>query len=103
MACWTPFKVRYNESMSLVILEEGAVPIPEDLAQEFGLHKGSSFQWERTEDGALKLRPAMTREEAIEWLRGSLKDTLKPGENGMESFLKWRQEERELDPTYQQW
>ncbi len=88
--------------MSLVILEEGTVPLPEDLAQEFGLHKGSSVRWERTEDGALKLRPAMTREEAIRKLRGALKDTLKPGESGVESFLRWRQEERELDPTYRQ-
>ena len=89
--------------MSLVILEEGSVPLPEDLAQEFGLHKGSSVRWERTEDGALKLRPATSREEAIDRLMGSLKDTVKPGESGMESFLGWRQEERELDPTYHQW
>ena len=89
--------------MSIIVLEEGSVPIPEDLAQEFGIHKGSQVEWERTEDGALKLRPASTREEVVRRMRGALKDTLKPGESGVESFLKWRQEERELHPSYQQW
>ena len=79
------------------------MPLPEDLAQEFGIHKGSEIEWERTDDGALKLRAANKRLEAIDRLMGSLKHTVKPGESGVEEFLKWRQEERELDPTYHQW
>ncbi len=88
--------------MSLVVQEEGSVPIPEDLAHEFGIHKGSQIDWVRTEKGTLELCPARTaRQQAIDRLLGSLKDTVKPGESGMEQFLKWRQEERELDYSYQ--
>ena len=86
-----------------VVIREGSVPIPSDLVAELGLQDGTAVDVQRTDDGGLKIKPALTREEAIRRLRGSLKDTLKPGENGMESFLKWRQEERELDPSYHQW
>jgi len=89
--------------MSLVILEEGAVPIPKDLSQEFGLHKGSSFRWERTEDGALKLLTSVASGGAGSRLLGILKPYVKPEGDGVEAFLKWRQEDRELDPTYHQW
>ncbi|AIE84416.1 AbrB/MazE/SpoVT family DNA-binding domain-containing protein [Fimbriimonas ginsengisoli] len=83
--------------MSLVILEEGSVPLPEDLAEEFGLHKGSPIQWERTEDGALKLRPAVSREEAVERLSGLLKPYLKQQGGGVDAFLRWREEDARLD------
>lgn len=89
--------------MPLTVVEEGSVPIPEDLAHAFGIHKGSQIEWERTEDGALKLRATNDRLEAIRAIRGAGRKYLQPGESGVESFLKWRQEERELDPTYHQW
>ena len=89
--------------MSLTVREEGSVPLPEELAHEFGIHKGSEIEWERTDDGALKLRVPNDRLEAVRRLRGMGRDLLKPGESGVEEFLKWRQEERELDPTYHQW
>ncbi|AIE85296.1 AbrB/MazE/SpoVT family DNA-binding domain-containing protein [Fimbriimonas ginsengisoli] len=86
--------------MSLVVREEGSVPIPEELAEEFGIHKGSQIEWERTADGSLTLRATMSREETIRAIRGAGRKFLKPGESGVESFLRWRQEERELDDTY---
>lgn len=89
--------------MSLTVREEGSVPLPEDLAQEFGIHKGSEIEWERTDDGALKLRTAKSRLAAFDLFSETLRATLKPGEDGMEWFLKWRQEERELDYSYQHW
>ena len=92
-----PFKVRYNASMSLVILEEGAVPIPADLAQEFGLHKGSSFRWERTDDGALKLLSSVASGGAGSRLLGILKPYVKEQGGGVEAFLKWRDEDARLD------
>ena len=64
--------------MSLVVREDLPVAIPEALAAELGLHGGSSVEWERTDDGALKLRPARSRAEAIDRLMGSLKHTLAP-------------------------
>ena len=94
---------QYNGAMSLVVREDLSVAIPEALAAELGLHGGSSVEWERTEDGALKLRPARSRTEAIDRLSGMGKSWVKPGESGVERFLKERQEERELDPTYHQW
>jgi bifunctional DNA-binding transcriptional regulator/antitoxin component of YhaV-PrlF toxin-antitoxin module len=88
--------------MSLVV-REGSVPIPEEIAAEFGLREGTPVAGERTEDGRLTLRPALTRQEAAKRLRGMGRAWLKPGESGVEEFLKWRQEERELDETYHQW
>ncbi|CAN5600414.1 hypothetical protein BH11ARM2_BH11ARM2_28960 [soil metagenome] len=89
--------------MSIIVREEGLVPLPEDWAQEFGIHMGSEIEWERTEGGALTLRARNRRLEAIDRLRGMGKAWLKHGESGVESFLRWRQEERELDPSYHQW
>ncbi len=86
--------------MSLVVREEGSVPIPEDLAEEFGVHKGSSVEGEQTEDDRLALHTHSSRAEAARKLLGLGEAWLKPGESGVESFLKWRQEERELDETY---
>lgn len=86
--------------MSLIVREDGSVPLPEDLAQEYGIHKGSRIEWERTSDGALKLRSAEMREAAVRRLRGLGRTWLKPGEEGVEGFLKWRQTERERDDTY---
>ena len=89
--------------MSLVVREEGSVPLPEDLAQEFGIHKGSHVEWERTEDGALKLRSANSRLAAFDRFSKALKATVRPGDGDPDWFLRWRQEEREMDPTYHQW
>jgi bifunctional DNA-binding transcriptional regulator/antitoxin component of YhaV-PrlF toxin-antitoxin module len=86
--------------MSITVREEGFVPIPEDLAQEFGIHAGSHIEWERTDDGRLALRPAMSRSEAVRTLRGMGKQWLKPGESGVSSFLQWRDDERLADSTY---
>ena len=89
--------------MSLLVRDDLSISIPEDLAQQAGIHAGTPVEWERTEDGALKLRATNDRLEAVRRLRGMGKALLKPGESGVEESLKWRQEERELDPTYQQW
>ena len=78
--------------MSLVVLEEGSVPIPEDLAQEFGIHKGSPVQWERTPDGRLTLRTLSSRREAARRLRGMLSHTLKPGESAVADLIREREE-----------
>ena len=78
--------------MSLVVLEEGSVPIPEDLAQEFGIHKGSPVQWERTPDGRLTLRTAAARHAAIDRLSGMLAYTLKPGESAVADLIREREE-----------
>lgn len=86
--------------MVTVVREEGSVPIPEELAREFGIHAGSEVEWERAEDGSLRLRLGASREEAIRSVRGAGRKYLEPGESGVEGFLRWRQEERELDPTY---
>lgn len=89
--------------MSLTVRDDLSVPIPEALAEEMGLHAGSQVEWERTDDGALKLRTVSERLAAFDRLGEILKGTFEPGESGMGWFLKWRQEERELDPTYRQW
>lgn len=90
--------------MSLVVREDNSVVLPEDLSRELGVHKGSEIEWERTDAGILlKPRHATSRQEAVDRLSGMGKAWLEPGENGVETFLKWRQEERELDPTYHQW
>ena len=89
--------------MSLTVRDDLSVPIPEAMAEKLGLHGGSPVEWELTEDGALKLRATNERLVAIRRLRGMGKEWLKPGESGVEGFLDWRQQERELDPTYQQW
>ena len=86
--------------MVTVVREEGSVPIPEELAREFGIHAGSEVEWERTEDGALKLRTHRSRAQAARSLLGAGRKYLEPGESGVEGFLRWRQEERELDETY---
>lgn len=89
--------------MSLTVRDDLSVPIPEAMAEKLGLHRGSPVEWEFTDDGALKLRATNDRLEAIRAIRGAGRKYLKPGDSGVESFLKWRQEERELDPTYHQW
>jgi bifunctional DNA-binding transcriptional regulator/antitoxin component of YhaV-PrlF toxin-antitoxin module len=86
--------------MLLVVREEGLVPIPEDLADRFGIHEGSRIEWVLTDDGRLTLQAANLRAEAIRKLRGSLKDTVKSGDLGMRDFLEWRENERRLDDTY---
>ena len=83
--------------MSIVILEEGSVPLPEEYAQEFGLHKGSAAEWRRTDDGALELRPSATRKEAIERLSTLLDPYLTERGGGVEAFLKWREEDARMD------
>lgn len=88
--------------MFLTVRDDLSVAIPEAMAEELGLHAGSPVEWERTDDGALKLRAAHDRLEAVRRLRGMGKALLKPGESGVESFLELRQEERELDSTYHQ-
>ncbi len=76
------------------------MPIPEDLADRFGIHEGSRIEWVLTDDGRLTLQAANLRAEAIRKLRGSLKDTVKSGDLGMRDFLEWRENERRLDDTY---
>jgi AbrB family looped-hinge helix DNA binding protein len=80
--------------MSIVIREEGSVPIPAELAEEFGIHAGSQVEWERSGDGRLILRPANNRQEAVRKLRGMGKAWLTPGEDGVAGFLEWRDQER---------
>ena len=65
--------------MFLTVREEGSVPLPEDLAQEFGIHKGSG---DRTDDGALKLRSAKSRLAAFDRFSEALKAIFEPGEDG---------------------
>ena len=86
--------------MLLVVREEGSVPIPEDLADRFGIHEGSRIEWVLSDSGQLVLRTTTLRDEAVRTLRGSLKNTVKPGETGMDAFLEWRESERRLDDTY---
>ena len=76
------------------------VPLPSEMAWEFGLHEGSRVEWVRTEEGAWTLRPETTRVEIARSLLGAGKKYLKPGESGVENFLRWREEERRLDDTY---
>ena len=83
--------------MSIVILEEGSVPLPEDLAQAIGLHKGTAAEWRRTDDGALELRPSTTRKEAIDRLGTLLDPYLTERGGGVEAFLEWREEDARLD------
>ena len=78
--------------MSLVILEEGSVPLSEELVREFGLHKGCEVEWERTEDGGLKLRPSVAPAGAGSQLLGILKPFVHEQEGGYEAYLKWRSE-----------
>ncbi len=80
-----------------VVIREGSVPIPEELATEFGLQDGAVAEWERTDDGRLALSPAPRFKGTSERLRGLLKPYLEPGESGVESFLKWREEDAQLD------
>lgn len=86
--------------MSLVVRRDLSVPIPEEMARDLGLHEGSPVEWERTPDGGLTLRPSRTRAEIARALLGAGQKYLKPGESGVEGFLKWREEERRLDETY---
>lgn len=80
-----------------VVIRGGAVPIPEEFAAEFGLREGTSVEWERTEDGRLALNQAPRRKASSQRLRGMLKPYLEPGESGVESFLRWREEDARLD------
>ena len=73
------------------------MPIPEALAQEFGIHKGVRIDWERTEDGGLRLRTVRSRAERARELLGAGKKYLQPDESGVEAFLKWREEDARLD------
>lgn len=82
--------------MPVVIREEGSVPLPEELAEEDGLHKGSEVEWERTEDGALKLRAVASTGGGSRFLR-ILKPYLKEQGGGVEAFLEWRREDARLD------
>jgi len=86
--------------MSLVVREEGSVPLPAELAEEFGIHQGSQIEWVRTEDGLLTLRPASTGHEAFRKLKGLGRRWFQPGESGVEAFLEWREAERKLDETF---
>ncbi|RYG38053.1 hypothetical protein EON81_04780 [bacterium] len=88
--------------MSIVVREDLSVPISEEMAEQMGLHPGSSVQWERAQDGSYILRPVLPREEAVRRLRGMSKSWLKPGESGVESFLQERQIERTSDESYRQ-
>jgi hypothetical protein len=85
--------------MNSVVQSGNLIPVPPELAQEFGLHEGSSVVWNRSPDGAWTLRPLLTRPEAIQKFRGLLKGAVKKGESGVERFLAWREEERNLDKT----
>lgn len=77
--------------MSLVVLEEGSVPIPEDLAQEYGIHKGSPIEWERMPDGRLAMRATSSRRAAIDRFCGMLAHTLKPGESAVADLIRERE------------
>lgn len=83
-----------------VVIREGSVPLPAEWLQEHGIHEGSELEWKRGDDGSLNLRPLRTRSEIARSLLGAGRRFLKPGESGVDEFLKWRQEEREMDETY---
>ena len=78
--------------MSLVVRQDFSVPIPEDMAQEIGLHRGSAVRWERAADGGLTLRATSSRKEAALKLRGMLKDYLKPGDSAVADLIREREE-----------
>ena len=79
--------------MSLVVRDDLSVPLPEEVAEKLGLHRGSPVRWERTPDGGYTLRPALTREEAIDRLSGMLAHTLKPGESAVADLIREREED----------
>jgi len=83
--------------MSITVSVEGSVPIPAELANEFGIHAGTQVEWERTDDGRLALRPTTTRQKAVEELRGMGKKWLEPTQSGVDRFLDWRDRERQSD------
>lgn len=85
--------------MSPAVLEEGSAPISDDLAEEFGILKGSEIEWERTGDGAPSVRATNKRLQAFDRFSEIVRASLRSGEDGFESFHKWREEEREPDPT----
>ena len=70
---------------------------PQDVAREHGLREGSEVAWETTPDGQLVLRGLTSQLSEVRGLRGFLKPYLQPGEDGVESFLRWRNEERALE------
>ncbi len=79
--------------MSLVVREEGSIPIPEGLAREFGIRKGSAVGWERTPDGRLTVRAASERQAAIDRFCGMLAHTLGPGESAVADRIREREED----------
>ena len=89
--------------MALTVRDDLSVPIPEAMAEKLGLHGGSPVEWEITDDGALKLRTVNERLAAFDRFGEIVKGAFPSGEDGMEEFLEWRQEERELDATDHPW
>ena len=79
--------------MSLVVRDDLSVPIPEELAESVGLHRGSPVEWERMADGRLSLRTEASRHEAIDRLSGMLAKYLKPGESAVADLIREREED----------
>jgi len=83
--------------MSIVVREDLSVTIPSEMAAALGIHEGSSVEWLATPQGSLLLRPTSDRQAAIDELRGMLRGFAQDGESSVESFLRWRDEERLLE------
>lgn len=79
--------------MSLVVREDLSIAIPEAMAEELGLHAGSPVEWERAAGGGYTLRPAPTREEAVDRFCSSLKGYLKSGESAVAGLVREREED----------
>ena len=79
--------------MSLTVRDDLSVLIPEALAEELGLHAGSQVEWSRGADGGYTLRPALSREEAVDRFCGSLKGFLEPDESAVAGLVSEREED----------
>lgn len=82
--------------MTSVVRQGNLVSIPDEIARALNLHEGSRVEWEPSSDGAFILRGEASALPGRR-LRGLLKPYLKPGESGVEEFLRWREEDAKLD------
>ena len=83
--------------MSTVVRPGNLVEIPQEILHALNLREGSEVEWEATLDGKAALSEIAPKSVDPHPLRGFLVPYLKPGESGMASFLRWREEERELN------
>jgi hypothetical protein len=83
--------------MSIVVRDDLSVSIPEELAREVGIYKGSSVEWGRPPDGRLTLSADSKRHEIVDRFCGSLLPYLKSGESVVEDLIRERERDAILE------